>query len=343
MALQSDEKPPVDQIAAHLDRGWDLVSHGDLAGAMRSAQRTLEIADESPEAHNLMGYVLAAEGDPEKALEHYRRAIDIEETFVEAMLNAAEVLVHSMHDAESAIGMIDEALEYCEADDEIADALVLKADALSHLDRREAALRVLDEVPEGPFETAQTDLQVGRMLLDLGEVDGAERRIRRALEQDPKLADGHYGLGLIFEARKQPREATVALLTARDLLLQMPLPSWSLVRPEFESRVRSAMETLPKPVLDRVEDALVVVADLPGLEAVADGVDPHAPILLDNFENPKKGESVKRVFIYQRNIENMAGGLGAIEETIVRSLSSELAALFPELETVEGGDATSES
>src|SRR4051812_47623066 len=33
---------PMDQFTAHLDRGWDLVNRGDFAGALISAQKSLE-------------------------------------------------------------------------------------------------------------------------------------------------------------------------------------------------------------------------------------------------------------------------------------------------------------
>src|SRR5688500_20088347 len=104
-------KGPMDQFAAHLDRGWDLVVRGDLAGALLSAQKSLELDAESPEAHNLIGYIHAAEGNAEEALEHYKQAIELDETFVEAMLNAAEVMIHPIRDFDGAIGMVDDALE----------------------------------------------------------------------------------------------------------------------------------------------------------------------------------------------------------------------------------------
>src|SRR5689334_8081131 len=81
---------PMDQFTAHLDRGWDLVNRGDYPGALLSAQKSLELDPESPEAHNLIGYIHQAEGRSEDALEHFRQAIAIDETYVEAMLNAAE-------------------------------------------------------------------------------------------------------------------------------------------------------------------------------------------------------------------------------------------------------------
>src|SRR5450432_2613697 len=96
----------MDQFTAHIDRGWDLVHRGDLRGAQLSAEKGLELDPQSPEAHNLLGYVKAAQGQPEDAIELYRQAIALDDTFVEAMLNAAEVLIHPLHDFDGAVGMV---------------------------------------------------------------------------------------------------------------------------------------------------------------------------------------------------------------------------------------------
>jgi Flp pilus assembly protein TadD len=84
----------MDQFSAHLDRGWDLVQRGDPRGAELSARRALEIDSQSPEAYNLLGYVAALKGEFDEATEHYRQAIALDDTYLEAMLNAAEVYVH---------------------------------------------------------------------------------------------------------------------------------------------------------------------------------------------------------------------------------------------------------
>ena len=76
----------MDQLSAHLDRGWDLVQRGDLKGARASARRALETEKESPEAHNLLGFVAAQEGDSEEALEHYRQAMALDDGYIDPML-----------------------------------------------------------------------------------------------------------------------------------------------------------------------------------------------------------------------------------------------------------------
>ncbi|MET0594739.1 MAG: tetratricopeptide repeat protein, partial [Polyangiaceae bacterium] len=107
----------MDQFSAHLDRGWDLVQRGDTRGAEASARRALEIDPQSPEAFNLLGYVAALEGDPSEAIENYRQAIALDETYLEAMLNAAEVYIHPLGDFDQAVEMCSEALDLAETDE----------------------------------------------------------------------------------------------------------------------------------------------------------------------------------------------------------------------------------
>src|SRR5678815_4158341 len=113
----------MDQLSAHLDRGWDLAQKGDAAGASACAKRALEIDPQSPEVHNLLGFGAALAGESEEALEHYRQAIALDETYLEAMLNAAEVLMQPLGDWDEAIAMCSDALDYAETPEEIADCI----------------------------------------------------------------------------------------------------------------------------------------------------------------------------------------------------------------------------
>ena len=51
--------------------GQGLVQRGDSRGAELSARRALEIDTQSPEAHNLLGYVAALQGDFEDAIDNF--------------------------------------------------------------------------------------------------------------------------------------------------------------------------------------------------------------------------------------------------------------------------------
>src|SRR6476620_2412344 len=152
----------MDQFSAHLDRGWDLVQRGDPRGAELSARRALEIDAQSPEAYNLLGYVAALKGEFEEAVEHYRQAIALDDTYLEAMLNAAEVYVHPLGEFEQAILMCDLAMALAETDDEVVDALLLKFDALLGQNRVDDAKALCARFPKGPFDNPNHGFLVGR-------------------------------------------------------------------------------------------------------------------------------------------------------------------------------------
>jgi hypothetical protein len=84
----------------------------------------------------------------------------------------------------------------------------------------------------------------------------------------------------------------------------------------------------------------VYVTDVPGIELVADGVDPRALVLLDGFgsEDAGRGEMVRsctRVFIYALNVARLAGSIDGLEREITLGLEREITATFLEAEQSE--------
>lgn len=328
----------MDQLSAHIDRGWDLVHRGDFAGAQTSAEKSLELDAESPEAYNLLGYARAALGDHENALEHYRYAIALDDTFIEAMLNAAEVLIHPLHDFEGAMDMVDNALDFAEGADELADALLVKFDAYLHQGERDAALRVLGELPAGPFESVRLDFLVGRAHHDVGQDTAALAFLERAVDRDADNAEAFHCLGSTLDALGRTQDATLVLLRARELDAQAPRASWSLTPAAFERLAREVVDGLPAELRDAIEGALVVITDLPGPEMIADGVDPRAGVLLDATHPPPAPPRAGRMFVYQRNVERSCDGPEALADELRHSIATELAGIFPALRAAAGLD-----
>jgi len=278
----------MDQFSAHLDRGWDLVQRGDTRGAEASARRALELDPNSPEAHNLLGYVAALEGDGEEAIENYRQAIALDDTYLEAMLNAAEVYIHPLGEYDQAIEMCDQALDLAEVDEEIIDALLLKFDALLAKGDTDEAARVVERIPSGPYDNPNHTFLVGRALYEIGQTERA--------------APG--------------REA-------------------------FAGLAQKAIAGL-NPVLRRYVDAAdVYVSDVPGMELVAEGVDPRALVLLDGLISDELSRGGRadapcaRIFVYAINVARLAGSVEGIEREISLALEREITATFLEAEQAE--------
>lgn len=322
----------MDQLSAHLDRGWDLAQKGDAAGASACAKRALELDPHSPEVHNLLGYTAALSGDSEDALEHYRQAIALDETYLEAMLNAAEVLMHPLGEWDEAIALCDDALEYAETKEEIADCLLLRVDALLGKQDIEEAKRCMARLPEPPFENPSYVFLIGRAFYELGEAEKAVPYIEEAVRNDPNHADAFYYLGLLRDDAGDIRGAVEAFLRSRALDLAKAPSAWAPSPDAFAQLVRRVIQGLDALLARWVRDADVYIVDVPGAELVVDGVDPRAMVIIDarptEDEAGNPGPIHARLFIYQRNVERGAGSVQALETELSEALEREIAAVF---------------
>jgi Tfp pilus assembly protein PilF len=322
----------MDQITAHLDRGWDLVQRGETQGAQESARRALELDPESPEAHNLLGYAAALQGDIEDALDAYEQAIVLDETYVEAMLNAAELYLHPLGEYDEVIGLCQQALELSEYQDEIVDAMMLQLEALIGKGDTDGARKLLSRVPPGPYEHAAQTFLVARAHYELGQLAAAAELLEAALVQDPDHADAWYYAGLVREEQGDRRAAIDALLRSREFDVAGGMPPWAPAPDALKLLTEQAIHGLAPELAAQVDGAAVYVASLPGAEVVVDGVDPRASALIEAVPLGEEGASPEgrdvRVFVYALNVLKAAGGPHAIEGQIRTALEIEIRAVF---------------
>jgi hypothetical protein len=76
----------------------------------------------------------------------------------------------------------------------------------------------------------------------------------------------------------------------------------------------------------------VYASDVPGVEVVVDGVDPRALLLLDGVSTNNGDSPTARVFVYQRNVERLAGSVELVEAEIRAALEREITGTFVESE-----------
>lgn len=314
----------MDQFSAHMDRAWDLVSSGDTRGARSSARHAQDLDPDNPEVHNLLGYICAADGDADDALEYYRQAMALDDEYLEPMLNAAEVLVHPLGEFDEAISLCDEALEISLSAEEQVDALLLKFDALLGKADKEGAARVLGDLPPGPYEAANYDFLIGRAYYDVGQPEPAARHLEAALQAEPEHADAHYYLGILADERGDLPKAVEHYSLVRELDRRIPRAAWSLPLADFRQAVDEALAKLTPELRAHIESAKVYCAEAPGMELVADGCDPRIPVLLDGVETG----SGLRLFVYQRNVERMYYGVDLMKEDLQALVAREIEAVF---------------
>ena len=133
------------------------------------------------------------------------------------------------------------------------------------------------------------------------------------------------------------------------------MPPWAPGRDVFQTLAEKAITAL-NPVLQRyVAGSDVYVSDVPGMELVADGVDPRALALLDGFHDVPRASVMMgaqaspsqafverddsheggtrgpgRIFVYALNVVRLAGNFDAIEREITLALEREITATFLE-------------
>lgn len=320
----------MDQFSAHLDRGWDLVQRGDAHGAEHSARRALELNGDSPEAYNLLGYAAALRGEFEDAIEHYEHAIALDDTYLEAILNAAELCIYPIADFQAAERYCEEALSLAESDEERVDALLLKFDALMGQGETKAAGALCARLPREGFENPAHAFLIARALYEVDDVDGASSLIGEAVRLNPTSPEAHYYHGLIQDEGGNATGALLSFLKSRELDLATPAPPWSMTGESLLSVVATVLEGLPEPLKGVLDQQQVFLSDVPGVEVVVDGVDPRALLLLEPVGGETLAERTEaetaRLFIYQRNLERVAGTTETLAEELRTLIERELEA-----------------
>jgi tetratricopeptide (TPR) repeat protein len=245
------------------------------------------------------------------------------------MLNAAEVLMHPLAEWDDAVTMCDDAYSLAETDEEIADCLLLKVDALMSKGRTDDAMRVMRLIPDGPFDNASYTFLIGRAYYELGDMERASPLIEEAARKDPTHADAQYYLGLVRDERGDARGATEAFLRARAIDVTREPPAWAPSPDAFGTLVEGCIRKLDALIGRYVHEAEVFVVDVPGAELVVDGVDPRALMIIDS-QVAQEEKPTCRIFVYQRNVERAAGTIEQLEDEVVAALEREITAVFLE-------------
>ena len=310
-------------IADAVERAWDLLTAGDLEGALEAGQAASERLD-SPEGQHVFGHVLTAVGRLEEALELHRAALELDPSYLDAMLSASDVLMR-LGRFDDAAEVVEEALELVETEDERADVLLLLIDATLGSGHMERARSLVASLPDGPLESPPLDFLMGRARFDVGDVEGAAMPIEQASKQLPHDAEVFYYLGLVREALGDLIGSAAAFLECRQLDMRAPRLPFSILPQRFEREVQSVLGELAPEQRSQLDGVLVLVDDLPGAEAVSEGLDPRLPALFDEVELDD-GIVLRRLFVYQRNVERLLPRSDEMSATLVTVLTEILMA-----------------
>ncbi len=188
---------------AHYNLGIALNDQGDADRAIAHYRQAVELRPSYAEAHYNLGRLLAQKGQLDEALVHYEKALEINPADAEAHNNLGATLF--------ANGRVDEAIahyrkalaiqpDYADASCNLASALLSNGDLDGAIAYYSACLAILPNQAEAQYNLASALFQTGRM-------DEAIAHYQKVLELRPESADARANLGSIFLAKGRVRDA----------------------------------------------------------------------------------------------------------------------------------------
>ncbi|MGE5214051.1 MAG: tetratricopeptide repeat protein [Nitrospirota bacterium] len=188
---------------AHYNLGILLSEQGEAEKAIGHYRRAVDLRPDYAEAHYNLGRLLVEQGQFDDAIAHYEKAAAINPADAEAQNNLG-VTLFGVGRADDAIAHYQKALEiqpaYAEASCNLANALIAKGDIDGAIARYTACLAAIPDQEEARYNLASA-------LLRRGRIDEAITQYQKLLEKHPDSADAHANLGSAWLAKRRTRDA----------------------------------------------------------------------------------------------------------------------------------------
>ncbi|MFZ1935147.1 MAG: tetratricopeptide repeat protein [Thermoguttaceae bacterium] len=198
---------------AHNNLGIALADRGRTGEAIEHYRKALDVNPDYVEAHNNLGIALADRGRIGEAIKHYRKALEIDPDYAKAYSNLGVALANRGRIGE-AIADFQRALDI---DPDYADAQANLGNVLARRGRTSEAIVCYERALQLKSDFASAHNGLGNVLSDLGRADEAERHFQEALEIDPKFAEAHNSLGTSLTQRGRVDEAAAEFRRALQL------------------------------------------------------------------------------------------------------------------------------
>ena len=290
----------MDRFGAHLDRAWELIAKGDARGAWVSASLADQIDSESAEVQNLYGYIAALEGDFSTALDHYLTSFEIEDGYLDPLLNAAEILAGPAGEPLRALELCEDAREIAYTDDETVEVTLVQVEALLNLERRDDAAQQLFALgaPDS-INPAYLPL-IGRGFYEVGALEQAAAYIGSALNKDPDNADAWYYHGLVRQQNGDRLGALQAFLATRSLDLRSNAPADS-GDAQLDGLVARSIDRLEGSRREQLKDAQIIVRSYPSRHQILREADPRQIVMAQGLN--AKNQTIRKLWIFTYNLE----------------------------------------
>jgi tetratricopeptide (TPR) repeat protein len=196
--------------AVRVNQGFILHHDGRLEDAIRSYEEAVRLDPEDAQAEDELAGIYVEQNRAREAAEHYdraiahyRRALDIDPSLFETRRSLAKTLANSGHTRE-AVGQYEDILrrkpDDAETENNLGKALATEgraAEAMAHFKR---ALTLSPDF-------AEAENSIGMAFFSDGRLEEGLRHLDRAVRLDPRLAEAENNVGLVLVRTGRPLEA----------------------------------------------------------------------------------------------------------------------------------------
>jgi predicted Zn-dependent protease with MMP-like domain len=160
-----------------------------------------------------------------------------------------------------------------------------------------------------------------RLAYRAGEMATAEDFARRALDQEEEAPTWHL-LGRL-DLWLNRSDAAAAFARAAALAADQYVIPYRIKRDRFARLAEAALADIPDAFQAQLSNTMIVVDDLPDLDAVREGEDPD---LLGLYEGATVMEHglPERIVLYQRNHENIVASERQLQEQVMETMRHEI-------------------
>ncbi|RLA11199.1 MAG: hypothetical protein DRQ59_10310 [Gammaproteobacteria bacterium] len=175
----------------YYEKGRVLHQKGKLADAERAYKKAIKINQDFVEAHSNLGNVLLDRGRGKEAIFAYRKALKLLPDHPMLLNNLGNAL-QMRGENEEAINWLNEAIVQ---DPHYADAYSNLGNAMRGLGRFEEAIVSYQHAIKIDPRLADTYNNLGAILMERDEINDAAINFRKAIEVEPRHIEAYHGLG----------------------------------------------------------------------------------------------------------------------------------------------------
>lgn len=293
-----------ERLLNDLERGFEALEAGDLDAAAAILERCQRVDRKNPDVVTLAAAVADASGDIDEALTNYRQLMELRPDDPMPRICAARLEL-TIGDVDAALETVEAAFSFIDDEDDLIEAIYVKAQAQILRGDVDAAKESLGELSTSMIEDGDLALDFSELAMAVEDAEGALKWIAIAAKDEGLAADCAHAIGRVHEITGDRAKMIAAWQEARKLDLAGPPPATEISVDEVEKAAAEALAELPQKVRDKLQNVPILIEDVPSEELVADGVDPRLLGLFQGTPMPDDGElagTVNNIHLFRTNL-----------------------------------------